>query len=111
MAESNYDRRGAVGRALTAGQAAHQRHDYAAAFRFFAKAAAAGDPEGQYRFGTLYARGHGVLANFADAIAWYRRAAEQGHAEAQYQLSLAHLHGCGAAHGVDSWYRAAAQRD
>jgi uncharacterized protein len=98
-------------RALKAGLAACAREDYVTAYRALAKAAAAGNAEGQYRFGVLHARGHGVLANPGDAIVWFRKAAEQGHAEAQYQMSLAALHGCSPVWYFDHWYRAAAQHD
>src|SRR5437764_4539627 len=109
--ESARDGHAPEGRAVKAGLAAYAREDYAGAYRGFWRAAAAGNPEGQYRFGMLYARGHGVLANLADAVFWYRKAAEQGHADAQYQLSLAHLYGSRPPYGFDAWYEAAAQGD
>src|SRR5439155_23157654 len=77
---------------------------HAKAFENFAKAAAAGDSEGQFRLGLLYARGEGVVGNLGDATMWFRRAAEQGHCEAQYQLSLTHLHGGQADGGAPGWY-------
>ena len=76
------------------------------AFRRFRRAAAAGDAEGQYWLGLLYARGEGVLASLCDGMVWFRRAAEQGHADAQYQLSLAYLNGGRVA--AWQWYSRAA---
>jgi hypothetical protein len=67
---------------------------------------------GSYRLGLLYARGHGVVANLADAAGWYRRATEQGHAMAQHQLSLLHLNGYRAhASSFARWYGSATKRD
>jgi uncharacterized protein len=99
--------------AVERGGEAHARGDYAAAFREWSVAASAGDPEGSYRLGLIYARGHGVIANFADAAANYQRAAEQGHAEAQYQLSLLYLADSRAdlPTSFARWYRAAAECD
>ena len=95
------------------GRDAYERADYAAAFKEWSAAAALGDPEASYRLGLLYARGHGVLANLADAAACYQRAAAQGHAEAQHQLSLLHLDGYRVNRWTSfaRWYEAAAQRD
>src|SRR5439155_21230874 len=74
--------------AVERGADAYERADYAAALKEWSAAASTGDPEASYRLGLLYARGHGVLANLADAAARYRRAAEEGHAAGQHQLSL-----------------------
>src|SRR5207249_5384354 len=71
--------------------AAYERGEYGAAFKEWSELAAAGDLEALYRLGQLYARGHGVIANLADAARCYLGAAEQGHAEAQYELGLLHL--------------------
>jgi TPR repeat protein/capsular polysaccharide biosynthesis protein len=84
-----------------------QRHRVA--FRCFAAAARAGNPEAQYQLALAYARGEGVIRHPPDAVRWYRRAAEQGHLEAQFQLSLIYLHGQPGA-GED-WYRAAVACD
>jgi FkbH-like protein len=86
-----------------------RRERYRVAFRCFAAAARAGDPEAQYRLGLAHARGEGVIRHPPDAVRWYRRAAEQGHLEAQFQLSLIFLHGQPGA-GED-WYRAAVACD
>jgi uncharacterized protein len=95
------------------GADAYERQDYAAAAIAWSAAASAGNAEASYRLGLLYARGHGFLANLADAAAWYRRAAEQGHAAAQHQLSLLHLDGYRAHAGLSfaRWYGTAAERN
>ena len=67
------DPEGAIGRGL----AAYERADYAAALEEWLAAAANHIPEAFYRLGLLYARGHGVLANRADAARYYRQAAER----------------------------------
>jgi hypothetical protein len=98
--------------AVERGREAYERNDYAAALKEWSAAAAIGDPDASYWLGLLYARGHGVVANLADAAAWYRRAAEQGHAMAQHQLSLLHLDGYRAqASSFARWYGAAAKRE
>ena len=104
-------RPGAASRLVRIGLAACARHNYAKAFRSFAKAAAAGDAEGEYRLGLLYAHGQGVVGSLGDAVVWFRRAAEQGHAEAQYQLNLAYLHGGRADGGIPDWYNRASAVD
>ena len=55
--------------AVERGADAYERQHYAAALKAWSTAASAGDPEASYRLGLLYARGHGVLANLADADA------------------------------------------
>jgi TPR repeat protein len=98
-------------RLVRTGLAARARGKYSKAFENFAKAAATGEAEGQFRLGLLYARGEGVVGSLGDAIVWLRRAAEQGHGEAQYQLSLAYLHGGQADGGAPTWYNHAAAVD
>ena len=102
---------GAADRLIRAGLAARTRGQSAKAFEEFGKAAATGDPEGQFQLVLLYARGEGVVGSLGDAIVWFRRAAEQCHGEAQYQLSLAYLHGGRADGGVPGWYDGATKVD
>ncbi len=40
----------------------------------------------QHSLGDMYANGHGVPEDSAEAVRWYRMAAEQGYAPAQYSL-------------------------
>src|ERR1700722_556087 len=65
-------------RAVRAGLAARRRGDNVGAARHFARAAAAGDPEGQYLLGLSYARSRGVIGSLCDATVWLRKAAERG---------------------------------
>ena len=63
----------------------------------------------------MYANGHGVPQDYAEAVRWYREAANQGYAEAQYNLGVMYGKGEGVpqdhAEAV-RWYRkAAAQGD
>src|SRR5579862_1250030 len=103
--------RRAVVQALRRGGAALAQGRFTAAVGWYAKAAAAGDPEAQFQIGLLYARGHGVVRSLGDGVAWWGRAGESGHAEAQYQLALAHLHGGESAGGARAWYELAAALD
>ena len=48
--------------------------------------AARGDLEDQFKLGSAYARGDGVVIDFAEAVKWYRAAATRGHPEAQLKL-------------------------
>lgn len=54
-----------------------------------------GDPQAQYRLGTLYAQGGEVPQNWERAAALYAQAAEQGNAAAQHSLGLCYAYGRG----------------
>src|SRR5207245_2065415 len=58
------------------------------------QAAEQGDALGQYGLG-LYANGHSVPRDDAEAAKWSRKAAEQGHASAQYFLGYIYEKGQG----------------
>jgi TPR repeat protein len=49
----------------------------------------------QYYLGFMYANGHGVPQDDAQAVSWYRKAAEQGDVGAQYLLGNAYYSGTG----------------
>ena len=53
--------------------------DYAAAVRWFRKAADQGFPEAQTNLGFMYAKGLGVPQDYTEAMKWCRKAADQGH--------------------------------
>ena len=54
--------------------------DYAAALKEWSAAAAAGDSEASYRLGLLCARGHGCIANLADAgVRYHEREQDSSH--------------------------------
>ena len=65
----------------------------AKAFAQFAKAAAAGVTEAQFRAGRAYLDGRGVPVSRDEGARWMRRAAEGGWAEAAYVLSTLYLYG------------------
>ena len=96
---------------IARGIKAYQRDDYAKALRNFSAAALGGHPEAQYRLGLLYAHGHGVFRQSADAAFWYQKAAEQGHLDAQFQLSLNYLRGQPQRPNDEVWYQVARARD
>lgn len=62
--------------------------DFAAAARWYERAAAAGHPVAQNNLGAMYYDGRGVLQSFAEAQRLYARAADQGHRVAQFNLAL-----------------------
>src|SRR5439155_10945132 len=61
--------------------------DYAAAGRWYQKAAAKRLAPAQYRLGTLFERGKGVPQDLALARVWYERAAEQGNVKAMHNAA------------------------
>jgi TPR repeat protein len=60
--------------------------DYAAARKWYQKAAEQGLAEAQIALGMMYFAGHGVGQNYCIAASWYRKAATQGNELAQYLL-------------------------
>ena len=52
------------------------------------KAAAQGEPNGQYNLGVAYENGAGVQQDYDEALRWYRLAADQGNACAQNAIGL-----------------------
>jgi TPR repeat protein len=81
---------------------------------FFLARAKAGDPAAQYDVGVLYARGLGLVQDYASAATWFRTAAAQGSISARYNLGVLYERGLGVApnptEAVD-WYRRAAEND
>ena len=72
-----------------------------------------GDSDAQYKLGDLYARGHSVPRDDAQAVFWWHKAAEQGHADAQYNLANMFLAGRGVAQSDSlavQWVRRAAEQ-
>jgi TPR repeat protein len=74
---------------------AYNSNDYSTALTEWQALADAGDANGQYGLGMLYANGFGVELNDEQALSNYGLAAGQGHAEAQYQLGVMHQNGWG----------------
>ena len=58
-------------------------------------AADQGYARAQYNLARMYAQGHGIPANPAEAGIWYRKAADQGLARAQYALACVYYEGRG----------------
>jgi serine/threonine protein kinase/TPR repeat protein len=77
--------------------------DTATAARWFAAAAAQGEPTAQYELGWMYLHGQGVPKDDAEGVRWIRRAADQAHAGAQNSLGFLYETGTrGVAANVDS---------
>jgi TPR repeat protein len=53
----------------------------------------AGEAAAQDELGWMYAIGHGVKQDYAQAVEWFRKAAEQGVVRAQYHLGLMYFRG------------------
>ena len=66
-----------------AGLESYYNRDYAAALREWRPLAEQGHADAQVSLVLMYAGGHGVAQNSAEAARWYRKAAEQGNAAAQ----------------------------
>ncbi len=93
--------------------AAYNRGDYATALRIRLELADQGDPAAQVVLGLMYARGHGVPEDDAQAVEWYRKAAGQNFAWGQTNLGFMYASGRGVvkdeAEAV-KWYLKAAEQ-
>ena len=81
------------------------------AVRWFRKAAAQGDAEGQFHLGLMYCEGMGVARDVRQAIRWYLKAADQGNTQAQYRIGELYVTGTGVRRDereAARWYRRAA---
>jgi TPR repeat protein len=76
------------GKALAAG-------DYQSAYNEFRPLAERGNPSAQFNLGVMYAVGHGVKKNLAEAVKWFTLAAEQGYNNAQRNLGSMYILGQG----------------
>jgi len=88
--------------------------DYAAAARFYRKAADLGHATAQYDLAYLYENGLGVAQDCKQAAFWYRKAADQGDAEAQNNLGALYAKGQGVPRSdvqAVHWYRLAAEQN
>ena len=93
--------------------AAHERGDYATAFRLWRPLADQGNASAQFNLGLMYDNGQGVTQNHAEAVKWYRLAADQGNASAQFNLGLMYAKGDGVPQNhaeAVKWYRLAADQ-
>lgn len=90
---------------------AYSEGDYATALSVWTPLAEAGDKNGQFGLGLLYANGWGVDLNDDEALKWYGQAAGQGHGEAAYNLGVMNANGWGVPQSDDGafkWYSQAA---
>lgn len=78
----------AVAGALTEGERAYARHDYARAEPLLLIEAERGSPTAQTYIGFMYQNGLGVPRNYSAAAAWLNQAAQQGEPTAQFLLGL-----------------------
>jgi TPR repeat protein len=95
------------------GLAAYQRHDYAAALRYWRVAADHGEAAAQLNLGIMYEYGQGVRRDYAQAVVWYRKAAEQGFDVAQNNLGAMYYSGLGVPQDYEqaaTWSRKAAEQ-
>jgi TPR repeat protein len=83
------------------------------AARWYARAADAGFPAGEFRLGLLFDTGQGVTQDRANALKLYLAAAEHGHLAAMRAIGMAYESGNGVEKNPKaalSWYRRAADR-
>ena len=93
--------------------AAYERGDYPTALRIRLELAEQSNPEAQVWLGLMYARGHGVPRDDAQAVQWYRRAAERDYAWGQTNLGYMYETGRGVVKdeaAAVKWYLKAAEQ-
>lgn len=69
--------------------------DYDSAIKWYAAAAEAGYPYGQYSLGLAILEGHGTKADPKTAALWFKRAAYKGYRPAQYEIGRLYFLGEG----------------
>jgi TPR repeat protein len=80
---------------FTAGRAAYEKGDFAAALGEWQPLAEEGDVDAQLGLGELYLQGQGVAQDFKVAAEWLTKAAEGGHPRAQAMLGGLYATGLG----------------
>lgn len=88
--------------------------DPVARAKFYIERAKAGDAAAQYDIGVLYARGEGLVQDYASAANWFHASAAQGNVDAEYDLGVLYAQGLGVpANQTEAinWYRSAADRE
>ncbi len=103
----------AWGEDFAKGQDAYFSGDYQTAITEWEPLAEAGEMDGQYGMGLIYANGFGVAMNDDLALKWYGLAADQGHADAQCNLAVMHANGWGVPQSNEvalKWYSLAAEQ-
>ena len=71
------------------------RYSPKAAFRWYARSALTGYPQGQNNVGACFEHGIGCVQSYAKAVSWYRKAAAQKLAYASSNLGHLYLKGQG----------------
>lgn len=87
---------------------------YGDVYRWYFRAAEAGDPEAQLLLGIRYESGVDFEQSDEKAADWYERAARQGLPEAQFKLAVMLAEGRGRLRSLPDaleWYRKAAQQN
>ncbi len=86
--------------------------DYEKAFKWFSKAAEAGNAESQHYMGQFYYYGLTGTLNYSEALKWYTKAAEQGNPSSQYNVGYMYENGKGVTQDYNEakkWYSKAAE--
>lgn len=99
-----------AGKNFYLGKAAFSRKDYAAAYKFWSKAAVEGSTKAMANIGYLYNHGWGVPRNYHTAANWYHKAAAAGDSIGMYALGVYYETGKGYPRNYESavkWYRLA----
>jgi TPR repeat protein len=81
---------------------------------YYLDRARAGDPDAQYNVAVLYARGDGLVKDYASAAAWFRDAATAGIVAAQFNLAVIYERGLGIGQNMAeavAWYERAAEQN
>jgi len=103
-----------VAQDFDAGRDAYEAGDYATALENWRPLAEQGDANAQGVLGFMYAKGQGVLQDYAEAVRWFRLAAEQGdNTPAQGALGFMYANGRGVPQDYAEavrWYRMAAEQ-
>ena len=92
---------------------AHQKQDYAEAYKQFMALAEKNDAAAQANIGFYYDQGLYVGEDAAEAFKWYRQAADNGDIDAQYNIAIMYEEGRGVERDFGQafrWYHAAAEQ-
>lgn len=95
------------------GEHSYEQGDYAAALKWYRRAAEQGYALAQANLGSMYFDGQGVPQDFQEALKWYRKAADQGLASAQFNLGVLYEQHRRAPQDVQEallWYQKAASQ-
>ncbi len=101
------------GAEFATGQEAYNSGDYQTAITEWQPLAEAGNADGQFGMGLLYANGFGVPLDDDQALKWYLLAAAQSHAEAQCNIAVMYANGWGVPQSDEEafkWYSLAADQ-